>query len=1159
MPKLADNISRCKGLMWAIAALSLFFFSACSTEHKSEVDRLNEQSYSLHYRNLDSTEHYAKRALMLSSDYADGQAEAYNNLAFVCMGRMNYVHARKLLDSVALVTDNQVELFVADIQGMRLCQRQSRNKEFYDYNERARLRLKRIEEERHALSAHLERRYIYAKSEFAIVRSTYYYYVGLQKQSAAALESLSLPELQKDTAQYLNYLYQVGSGGIVTGKTDYETCQSEFEKLLECYLLAQRNGYTYWKANSLQALGEHLTDNEQRLWLTTDNAIALQYLNQDNMPDSLIAGYLSQKALQLFMAYGDKYQIAGAYRTLASCYWALGDYTSSLICLNNALADKQIEQSPDLVASIREQLSLTYSALDDKTSSDRNRNLYLDMQEKTRQDRELEARAEQLKRTSTQLDILAGFILFLLIIVVALIVILRYMRRDKDRSGYTERLLQPLRQWEKQKEQDFKLLTEKQEELTEALSVSRLHVEQEKRINAENRAKIFLANSVTPYVDRIIHEAERLQAPDEPQKRKRERMQYITELTEKIAECNTVLTFWIQLRQGELGVKIESFPLQSVFDIVSGASTAFRLKGVRLNIAPTPAVVKADRTLTLFMLNTLADNARKFTGKDGAVSITATAENDYVEVSVEDTGCGLSQQELETVFTRTTNGRHGFGLQNCRGIIERYKKISRVFNVCTLAADSRKGVGSRFYFRLPHGVMRLSLPLLLSIGIHATAQKAGTTTTAARLLHDAGALADSAYYSNVNGRYDATFRHVQATINALNKHHQAQGQTAGRFMSFRDDGNDSPAEVEWFRAGVKTDYNIILDIRNEAAVAALALHDWDAYTYNNKVYTQLFKLKSADAGLAEYCRTMQRSSANTAIAVAVLVLLLIAAVVSFYLLYYRHVLFFRFCADGVDRLNATLLDMTDDAEKLRTVSEADTRKYPKQLRLIVETIRAALQQAVSERNRLQTETELAEDELRRSDFEHARLYVCDNVTANCLSALKHETMYYPNRISLLAAAVDCDAKALAELARYYRELCATFARQAADIATDVRPECRAVPLRLSDGSSVTLTGDSVLVRHLLDILKKENGGTPPPLRLEKRGGRSVTITALCANARRDGDGKPDLFTPSVENIPFLICRQILRDMGAQTNLHATGMTAERAGQGLLLRLTMPEA
>lgn len=140
---------------------------------------------------------------------------------------MDYQDAYKLLDSVRLVTDNQVELLVADIQEMRLCQRESRNKEFYDYYESAQRILRRIDEERNALPERLKDRMIYAESELHIVASTYYYYVGLESQSIAALRQIDEDVVEEDTAQYLNYLYQIGAGGILTEGSSDEIMQQE--------------------------------------------------------------------------------------------------------------------------------------------------------------------------------------------------------------------------------------------------------------------------------------------------------------------------------------------------------------------------------------------------------------------------------------------------------------------------------------------------------------------------------------------------------------------------------------------------------------------------------------------------------------------------------------------------------------------------------------------------------------------------------------------------------------------------------------------------------------------------------------------------------------------------------------------------------------------
>ena len=115
--------------MWLRHGLKLLFvlliLSACSPSDRQQVDKLNSLSYACHYRSVDSTEHYARKALAAATHYEDGKAEAYNNLAFSHIIRMHYTEAQKALDTIPSITDNQLELLVCYVQQMRLCQRRS--------------------------------------------------------------------------------------------------------------------------------------------------------------------------------------------------------------------------------------------------------------------------------------------------------------------------------------------------------------------------------------------------------------------------------------------------------------------------------------------------------------------------------------------------------------------------------------------------------------------------------------------------------------------------------------------------------------------------------------------------------------------------------------------------------------------------------------------------------------------------------------------------------------------------------------------------------------------------------------------------------------------------------------------------------------------------
>ena len=196
MLRLAHKTITLKDSVWLLAVLGLFLLSACSSPDRQAVDKLNTISYAYHYRNLDSVQYYAAAA--------EGSAEALNNLAFAAIARMEYHRADTLLGAIPALTDNQLELLVCYVQQMRLCQRRSRNKEFHDFREHALNSMLRSDEERNQLTPRQQQRLRYAESEFAIVNSTYYYYVGLERQSIEALQAIDPNEVRRDTAQYLN-------------------------------------------------------------------------------------------------------------------------------------------------------------------------------------------------------------------------------------------------------------------------------------------------------------------------------------------------------------------------------------------------------------------------------------------------------------------------------------------------------------------------------------------------------------------------------------------------------------------------------------------------------------------------------------------------------------------------------------------------------------------------------------------------------------------------------------------------------------------------------------------------------------------------------------------------------------------------------------------
>ena len=287
-----------------------------------------------------------------------------------------------------------------------------------------------------------------------------------------------------------------------------------------------------------------------------------------------------------------------------------------------------------------------------------------------------------------------------------------------------------------------------------------------------------------------------------------------------------------------------------------------------------------------------------------------------------------------------------------------------------------------------------------------------------------------------------------------------------------------PPEIQWLHDSVKTNFNVILDIRNECAVAALALHEWQLYNYNNRIYTQLFKELSADDTLADYCRAMQKTKTNRMIAVVLLLLALLSILPVFYFYYLR------------PRLNARFM-----AERRR-----------------------------------REDLEMLDDEQRRAEQELDNLHVSNAVLDNCLSTLKHETMYYPSRIRQLIDQDDMES--VAEVVGYYRDLYNLLSEQAMSQVERVKLHLR--PLEHG------ILGDETLIRYLFGILKKQSGQKNPPMTFTRQGDKYIEVTVDFGPS----DGPKELFTPSIANIPFLLCRQIVRDHGEATNRRACSIRNE---------------
>ena len=1420
------------------------FFSCTDMVPTKEVrliDSLNGKAYAYRYRSLDSSYKYANEAYRQVNFYKSGKAEASNNLGFCAFMAMDFDRAEALHKEVYKLTKNELELLIADIGLMKICQRTAMNKEFYDYRNSALKRMKRIREESDLFAdRHEALRLDYAFTEFFIVSSIYYYYLQQRQEAITSLNRIPEDEALTDTNQLLYYHYIKGSASLVEATKPEDRKMREFDQLYITWRTAVQTNHPYFEGNGLQGLANLMVSPNNFELFRTRRGYAL---DQFGFPvDSLLPLRMAQRALEKFREYNDLYQIAGAYVSIGKYMNEHGRYTEALDTLAKALdcvnqhhmlyyhhaADtldklhvfvegdttytgvpwimqEDVRTVPEWISRIREQLSVSYAGLGMKYASDYNRNIYLDILNYTRQDKELESRYLSLEADSRQMTLVLSLVIVGLVLVVILwwffnkrskirnqvdverlqriltlcrditssipmnvpliqqgidqlfgkgrlqleipeegkaaLVPLHRLNRDEKALVH---VLEPYIVWAADNEQMVEALSDERMQLEKQRYVYEQHIAGNKRQNLIKKACLAIVNGINPYIDRILNEVHKLTERGyiDNAKIKKEKYQYIDELVTTINEYNDILALWIKMKQGTLSLNIETFSLNELFELLGKGRRAFEMKNQKLEIEPTTVMVKADRALTLFMINTLAENARKYTPEGGTIKVYArTTEDAYVEISVEDNGRGISEEDVahiigEKVYDSRVIGMKnaadpevlkenkgsGFGLMNCKGIIEKYKKTNDLFRGCVFDVESELGKGSRFYFRLPSGVRKamgvLLLCLLLPLGMVSCLHDpippmlqdgdsivVVTDSAYEDLLDVASDYANAAYFANVDENYELALQYIDSAMLFLNEHYEkyARPDRPHRYMKLVGEG--TPAEISWWNELFDSDYHVILDIRNEASVAFLALKQLDACSYNNSAFTDLYKLQGEDQTLEAYCRQLERSNTNKTVGIILCFVLLIISLVGYYFLYMRKRLQNRLNLEQVLEINQKVFAASlvrpqeqENAEALqreesmlkeipqRIVDEAfgavnelltidrmgiavynetthrleyasrpgqempemveqcfSSGKYLSEqhlqaiplmveagsehqcvgvlylerregteqetdrllFELVARYVAIVVFNAVVKLATKYRDIESAHEETRRASWEDSMLHVQNMVLDNCLSTIKHETIYYPNKIKQIVGRLNAQnlseteereaVETMTELIEYYKGIFTILSSCASRQLEEVTFRRTVIPVQeLLDAAGkyfkklmknrperieleiesmeAKVIGDVNQLRFLLENLidealtVREDG----VIRLQARKDNEY-VRFLFTDTRREKSVEElnQLFYPNLARMTsgekgelrgteYLVCKQIIRDHDEFAGRRGCRINAEPAeGGGFTVYFTIP--
>ncbi|MDN4595357.1 sensor histidine kinase [Polycladomyces subterraneus] len=160
-----------------------------------------------------------------------------------------------------------------------------------------------------------------------------------------------------------------------------------------------------------------------------------------------------------------------------------------------------------------------------------------------------------------------------------------------------------------------------------------------------------------------------------------------------------------KIRAGKIELKQEKIPIAEVLEIVAEQlGPVAEEKGLRLEIdAPRDLMVTADYDRLMQILINLVKNGLQFTER-GWVRVTAEKTDDGTQIRVEDTGIGMTEEQLDRIWDRffkadpsrsRQGGETGLGLAIVRQLVKAHGG--------QIWVDSTPGKGTCFTLWLPDG------------------------------------------------------------------------------------------------------------------------------------------------------------------------------------------------------------------------------------------------------------------------------------------------------------------------------------------------------------------------------------------------------------------------------------------------------------------------
>jgi signal transduction histidine kinase len=141
---------------------------------------------------------------------------------------------------------------------------------------------------------------------------------------------------------------------------------------------------------------------------------------------------------------------------------------------------------------------------------------------------------------------------------------------------------------------------------------------------------------------------------------------------------------------------------QIVEEIMESHRFNARHKGIKLN-NELPESLKAtgDYDMLKLVMRNLISNSIKFSNTGDTITVSGSRKQDFVLLSVKDTGIGIPEDMQDKIFEEDLSSRRGTSEEKGSGLGLRLCKEFIEIQGGSISFDSKEGKGTTFWIRLP--------------------------------------------------------------------------------------------------------------------------------------------------------------------------------------------------------------------------------------------------------------------------------------------------------------------------------------------------------------------------------------------------------------------------------------------------------------------------